>query len=382
MKVEMLKNMAIGRWRDILLTLAPALGEAIERNGRHVDCPIPGHGDSGRGDFRMFSDYEETGGAACTCGFYSDGFSLLEQINGWSFKETKDQVERYLVGQHPSLAQRTVVVARVLEDTEARKAEDRKIALRIATLWKEAFELDKPEALVACWYLESRRIQPRMVMQFKALRLHPALPYYDEKSEYQGHFPAMLAMFCDPSGKPITLHRTYLTPSGAKLPVTNAKKIMRLPSYATLTGGAIRLGKAERLMGVAEGIETALSVYCGTRQTVWSTYSANGMASFIPPPGVEEVWAWADHDQPHLRKKNGVEVEVRAGLEAAKTLKARLWSQQTMCRIMLPAIPINESGKGVDWNDVMMIEGYRGFPAARQYTPMRAGKVAGGEGEQ
>jgi hypothetical protein len=59
------KAQAVGRWDQIALRLAPEIARAAERPGKiHIDCPLHG----GRGDFRVFRDFLETGGGICTCG--------------------------------------------------------------------------------------------------------------------------------------------------------------------------------------------------------------------------------------------------------------------------------------------------------------------------
>ena len=76
----------------------------------------------------------------------------------------------------------------------------------------------------------------------------------------------MMALFRDANGGMVTIHRTYLadvTPNKMFLPT-------RVP-----VGGAIRLSEPARVMGVAEGIETALSASMLFGIHVWAIDRAN-----------------------------------------------------------------------------------------------------------
>ncbi|MDD2272987.1 MAG: primase-helicase zinc-binding domain-containing protein [Desulfuromonadaceae bacterium] len=91
--VSIIKMQVSNRWLEILRDLAPALKEAIIKKGKHVPCPMHG----GRDGFRLFNDADTTGGGVCnTCGFFSDGFSLLHAIHGWPFPETLRRVAQWL----------------------------------------------------------------------------------------------------------------------------------------------------------------------------------------------------------------------------------------------------------------------------------------------
>lgn len=87
------RQAAQGRWGSILSSLAPCLSEAVSKCGKkHVTCPFHG----GKSDFRTDKDPDLKGGAICTCGRWSDGFSLLMHANRWTFREALEEVARYL----------------------------------------------------------------------------------------------------------------------------------------------------------------------------------------------------------------------------------------------------------------------------------------------
>ena len=62
-------------------------------------------------------------------------------------------------------------------------------------------------------------------------------------------------------------------------------------------GPTIRLAPAAPTMGIAEGIETALSATKLFGVPVWSVMSDYGMATFEPPPEVQHLIIFADHDE-------------------------------------------------------------------------------------
>lgn len=99
------------------------------------------------------------------------------------------------------------------------------------------------------------------------------------------------------------------------------------------------------MIGIAEGVETALSVVTATGLACWSVISEGGMRHFEPPKGIRFVHIFADKD------RSGV------GQDAAKVLQARLQSMGIGSRIYLPKEPIPDDAKGIDWNDVLQMGG-------------------------
>lgn len=92
-ELSVVKNSAQGRWREIFSVLAPQLSKAMEQPGRHVPCPVHG----GTDGFRLFPDFEESGGGVSNSeGPKASGIALLMWVNGWSFKETLARVGEFL----------------------------------------------------------------------------------------------------------------------------------------------------------------------------------------------------------------------------------------------------------------------------------------------
>jgi hypothetical protein len=159
------------------------------------------------------------------------------------------------------------------------------------------------------------------------------------KIELAGRYPAMVALVADAEGAPVTVHRTYLTRDGRKAPVPAPKKLMGYPGDR-LVGGAIRLFAPGPVLGVAEGIETALAVHRRTGMPVWSAVSANLLERLEPPAQTSLVVVWADRD--------------RSGAGEAAAMRMR---QRALCRgisvaVHLPPGPAPAGAKGIDWADV------------------------------
>jgi len=120
------------------------------------------------------------------------------------------------------------------------------------------------------------------------LRFHPALKHSDSGQV----FPAMLGAFQDPSRRLTGIHRTFLSPSGmGKAPVKSQKKM-----GGVCWGAAIRLCPAAADMGLAEGIETSLSVMSATGLPVWAAGSLGNMAAVDFPPVVKTLLLCLDND--------------------------------------------------------------------------------------
>jgi len=160
----------------------------------------------------------------------------------------------------------------------------------------------------------------------------------------------------DPTGKIVGMHRTYLDGRGGKAPVRKAKKEMPRPSEMQTRGGAIRLGEPGAILGVAEGIETALACWTATGIPTWSTLNRVLMEQFMPPAGIEQVVIFADKDRSGAGQ-----------LSAAKLAQRLLTSGQDVV-VIQPRPPIPEGASGIDWNDVLCTQGPAGFNALHLTT--------------
>jgi len=65
-----------------------------------------------------------------------------------------------------------------------------------------------------------------------------------------------------------------------------------------LGNGAVRLGAPQEVMGIAEGVETALSAMMLTGMSVWASLGGKRLHNVELPPFVREVHIFCDNDQP------------------------------------------------------------------------------------
>ncbi|MHB8069527.1 MAG: DUF7146 domain-containing protein [Desulfobaccales bacterium] len=342
---EELRDQAMGQWGGILSILAPELECALEKAPRHVPCPMHG----GKDGFRLYEDFEKTGGGICnTCGAMPNGFQVLQWIRGWNFYQALEAVSEVLNGGAP------VVQCRENANgfsSRAHRKDDGNLRKLLNRMGTEAIPLDAEEAEPARAYLQSRGITMATIRQTTGLRYHPSMAYFSEEGQDQGRYPGMVAMLTDGQGQPVTLHRIYLTQDGRKAPVDFPKKTMPYPANRILTGAAVRLGPAEDLLGVAEGVETALAVTQATGMICWATTSATLLSKVILPAQVKRVVVWADHDTS----------KEKAGQIAGTRLATRLVEEGIKARVQIPPPP-PQGQKSRDWADVLFEQGKEGFP--------------------
>jgi putative DNA primase/helicase len=355
------KQAAFGQWDRILQSLAHEIPEAaFTRLGKHVACPVHAGGTKGDG-FKLFKrDFLETGGGMCnTCGKFHDGFKLLMWLKGWDFPTTVGEVGAVLGMSNPEeqKAQRATnkgreeEIQRIRADRLAKELQDNtRIRLRLKEIWAKSIPMTDPAAEPARLYFASRKILiwDRAGLE-NVVRFHPSLPSYNEELKFEGNFPAIVSLICN-EGKPVTIHRIYLTEKGEKAPVDSPKKMCNVPSDNLVTGGAIFTSPVAEVIDVSEGLETAFAVEAAMAIPVWPLVNATLMELFNPPAGVKAVRIWVDKD-----------VSGR-GVEAGKILQRRCWEMGLQAHIIQPTAVIPEGKKGVDWNDVLITFGRFGFP--------------------
>jgi putative DNA primase/helicase len=148
--------------------------------------------------------------------------------------------------------------------------------------------------------------------------------------------PAMIAVVRNREGRADTLHRTFLSRDGdrwVKAQIEKPKKLM--PGVRKLKGSAIRLFEVGGVVGIAEGIETALACSKRFQVATWAAISSNIMQSFEPPAGIRCVFIFGDNDIN------------RAGQKAAGKLAERLLSEGYDVKIEISPKP------GTDWADLV-----------------------------
>ena len=242
---------------------------------------------------------------------------------------------------------------RTAEAEEAKRTadEDARRAERIETVWADTEPISTDEMSAVEAYLSHRGIEPPpAVLRCGALAISRDVPFRFEDGR-TGRFDTLTAAVRDTEGRLVTLHRTFITPEGRKVDSDSPKRIMALPSDRTILGCSVQLGRPRKVLAVAEGVETALSVVKGLRIPCWAALSAIGLEHFEPPEGVQMVFIMADKDRSEV------------GQKAAEKLAARLRERGLLVYVFVPEGEIPEGAKGLDWNDVLLNEGAAGFPA-------------------
>lgn len=200
---------------------------------------------------------------------------------------------------------------------------------RIKGTWEQGHKLVMGDPVTL--YLKRRGLGGRWPLP-ACLRYHTALPYWHD-GEVIGTFPAMLAKFRGADGRCVAIHQTYLTRDGRKADVPSPKKIS--PAAGLLMGGCIPLADPfERVIGVAEGVETALCAGAASGPPVVATYSAGCMGGYQWPQAVGRLVIFADND------------ESGTGQAAASKLERRARAAGLAVSVLMPQTP------GEDWADV------------------------------
>lgn len=256
---------ARGKWRGILLELG--IDEKFLRN-RHGPCPLCGGSDRYRWDNR-----DGNGSYICNACGAGTGMQLLQRVQGWDFATAAREVDR-VIGNLPNDAP-----GRPKLDPDKRKE-------LLRAMWKASRPLRSGDP--AHRYLtEGRRLTLEGV-GLADLRFHPKLKVPDNLGG--GVAPALLALVRDTAGNPASIHRTLL--DGAGWHKGRAMFAGDLPEAL-----AIRLGApVDGVLGVAEGLETALAVRDQFGVVCWSTVTAGFLAKFEPPEGVTRVLVFGDAD--------------------------------------------------------------------------------------
>jgi putative DNA primase/helicase len=195
---------------------------------------------------------------------------------------------------------------------------------RVRRLRRQYRAIESCDAVVS--YLQSRRLWPLPVGCL--LKAHPAFEYWDEGHKL-GRYPVLIADVTDFEGRPVTCHVTYV-PGGQKL--ENLKPRKFLSPMIGRAACAARIMPATATLGIAEGIETALSAALLDGLPVWAALNTSLLSRFEPPLDVLLLRVYADRDL--------------AGLMAASKLQERLQGRVRV-EVRVPEHPAN------DWNDVL-----------------------------
>ncbi len=370
----------VGGWRSVFERIA-AFDSAVSKAPGQGACPFTNRGKS---KFR-FRHKDMYTGCAIHNDFplnaFCDGIDVLAEYYNMSKTQTCKKILSDFFGMDLTapMTRSDIESERkyheIVKQKESLTAEDVADRLRkLEVMYHYTREIN-PESPVAA-YLKKRGLS-RILNHLPAdLGYNPRLYYWDKDSKSSLIYPGMVAILRDTRGRALTLHRTYVEESGDKAPVENPKLMMKPP--ADLLGASIQLfdphfakGTKTWTLGVAEGIENALSVTEATSTPCWAASSAWSLEnvvipdSLLPPPDVKiiQFYIWSDKDRANS-------LGLCAGREAANKLQARMTEflakrypdTELTVTVFEPDSEIPEGTKGIDWNDVLNLAGPEGFP--------------------
>jgi hypothetical protein len=144
------------------------------------------------------------------------------------------------------------------------------------------------------------------------------------------HMPALVAAVSGPDRRVTAVQLTYLQASdGKKAPVREPRW-----TYGVLAEGAVRLAAADKILGLAEGVEDGLSAIALAKVPTWACIGAGRMHRVSVPEEVTELHLFVDDDEP--------------GRAAAERTAARHTAEGRRVVLRLPPLGFK------DWNDVAM----------------------------
>lgn len=287
---------ASGRWHSILSELGIASSYLTNKHG---PCPMCG----GRDRFR-FDNKTNRGDWICSnCGA-GDGFALISKVRKISLIDARKLIEPLIPTAEVKFPRRDV---------------NKDAPVSAAQIWKATRAIQEWSPV---WtYL---KVRTRGYNGATSLREGFDKTFF------------MAAKITDPEGHGVSLHKTYITQDG--LPAS-FKPNKLLVAGAIPPGSSIRLSDAAESMGVAEGIETALSAQRLFGVPTWSAISAPMLKTFEPPKICKILTIYADNDSNFTGQS--------AAYELARRLK--MTKPELKIYVKIPELI-------GDWNDVLKHE--------------------------
>lgn len=328
MNATKLSEICAGRWPEIYLGFGFSKSMV---SGKHVDCPDC----LGKRKLR-FSNYYGNGTVICNSCGTSGGLNFLLRYTELPFNKLRQEIID-MVGNTPDLLTE--------QPEDAVRLEREKQANN--KIWMASKEVTRGDEVFK--YLSNRGISGFVINSAQNIRFNESLSYwdFDEDSDswkVLGKFPAMVSLVRDHTGKPATLHITYLQ-NGDKAPVDSPRKIRRSGGN-NWDGGTVRLSQyhESQPIHVCEGIETALAVKTENPEfCIWSCLNAQNLKKFVPPPSVVSITIFGDNDASFT------------GHEAAYNLAKRLArGPNNNVEVVIP------EQKETDFNDVLQAKNNRG----------------------
>lgn len=252
-----------GKWQQIFkgLGLPPFTGNSHYKG----ECPSCGK----KGKFR-FDDRSGDGDWICVCGS-GKGIGLIQEVFQISFDEACDKVDK------------------LINNTSHKVKVDGGFKTKSELAEERFVTYNNIKGTDAEHYLKSRGIYK--MPSANSIRFCGKFEYDHVKHIY---FPSMVAKVTSHGNNYVYNHVTFLF-NGEKIKIDPGRKMFSLSNDNK--GASIRLFKATETLGVAEGIETALSASQIYNVPVWSTLNTTLMKKFVCPDKIKKLIIFADNDQ-------------------------------------------------------------------------------------
>lgn len=228
------------------------------------ECPLCG----GKGKFRI-DDKDGTGTWICVCGS-GNLIDLLTEVTKKPFGMLAKEIDQIIGNDYQADKAPEPRVNRPLE--------------RSVSGFKAAHKIEGTDGER---YLNARGIfqLPGGGVKFSPGEVH---------RESNKTWPCLYAIASNEYGEAVQRHLTFIW-GDQKAPVEPNKKMLSLQEYSGSI--AVKLFPAQSTLGIAEGIETALSAHQLYKLPVWSTLNSVLMEKFKAPPGITTLMIFADSDQ-------------------------------------------------------------------------------------
>ena len=216
-------------------------------------------------------------------------------FGGCDWRDVKNELRRQgLLAEHERTSRRREVSKPLPSQSGDRTpTAEAKTLGKIKRLLNEAQPIEG--TVGETYFREARRITIPIP---PSIRFHPSLPYWtigdNDKPTVLGEWPALLCSIVDASGNLIGIERIYLEHDGsgkARLP----DRLKAKKGIGHKKGGRVELGAAGTQLGLAEGIETALSATQLFGDPCWAALGGQNLKSFVIPPLVTHFILFADN---------------------------------------------------------------------------------------
>lgn len=258
---------AKGQWATIFehYGLPPITGKHHYKG----ECPVC----SSRGKYRC-DDADGRGTWICTCGS-GDGMKLLSLTQNKPFNVLCAEIDR-LIGNDYQHAKNPV---------HSSTASLRQKALR------KYSRLSGLKNTSGAGYLRQRGIYQLPVDSVR----------FNDRQRHGGRvYQALYSLATDDKGELCYLHQTLLDGENKADIGDSAKRLKSLQEESYLNHArsiAIRMFPVSSTLGIAEGIETALSAHQIYNVNTWATINSGFMKKFRVPAGVKNLIIFADRDE-------------------------------------------------------------------------------------